>query len=696
MKKNQKASPFRWMLRRYIFLMVVMLVVSFAVFPMQGMMRVMSVSSNLRFLQSEGPVSVSAKTTFTRALTLEFVYSPLNLEMLCLLFGGLGFGAALVLFRHLFSRKQGMMIAGLPMTRSRGFLMRCGVYAIWCLAPLALCLAVHPLVVWGNGLSEYLNLGVYLGRAGAAMLINLYGFALGALCSSLFGTFWSAGLGGLMIAGSVEFVMYCWIWIASRYLGTLYLAGAEKDMLSLSPVYSLYKSFYRPDLFSPVRGMILTAAMLGLGWAAYRAARPEHAGHTLNWKPLEPVILVWSTVLGGTAGALVMTMYLGWEIILYLGLLLGAAVVWLLAGMLMDQRIGVRLQKWKLPAAALAVMLAALLGLRGDWTGFNRYAPESSRLSAIRFRPDMFGQDFTFTDTESMDACLTWVGQMREEALEARREHPYQSVYGNALMFFEEKGGKTVVRQYCYPEDQAAALPALRVLAEHTERQRAEQIRPLSGVRCYSALSSYGIYSEEFREIFGFSPDSISMPRLDPREAAEALRQDMQAHTLDSLQAPGILSFYFEGVNPETGEYEYDANGSYTIRAGDTHSLALALGKDAEKWVDYAEGGFFRSGQVRVFLCEYSPEEDELISYRMAETEEEVRDWMSRACRCTDVKYSLPTDRTRQVKIYSLPSLRNMMDYGELELDPEDPEAQKKLPELTETGAMTYYLTADI
>ena len=261
----QHASPFRWMLRRYIFLMVAVLLISFAVFPMQGMTRVMSVGRILSMRDPGEPITSSMMDSYIRELTLDFVYSPLNLEMLCLLFGGLGFGAALVLFRHLFSRKQGMMIAGLPMTRSKDFLL-----------PLGLCLMIHPAVVWGNGLRAYFNLRMYLMRAGTTLLINLYGFALGALCASLFGTVWSAVLGGLLTAGSAELVMHGWIEIASMYLKTMFRDGTERAMFRFSPIYSMYKSFYRPDQFTPFLGLLVTAILLVLGWAANRRADAEY------------------------------------------------------------------------------------------------------------------------------------------------------------------------------------------------------------------------------------------------------------------------------------------------------------------------------------------------------------------------------------------------------------------------------------
>ena len=125
--KTKAATPFRWMLRRYVFLAVLALVITFVVFPMQGIVRIISVSD---FLKSPGTIlDLEMRYAYMRELTYTFIYSPLNLETICALFGALGFLAAMVLFRHLFSRKQGMMYAALPMKRERDFGLRTGVFA---------------------------------------------------------------------------------------------------------------------------------------------------------------------------------------------------------------------------------------------------------------------------------------------------------------------------------------------------------------------------------------------------------------------------------------------------------------------------------------------------------------------------------------------------------------------------------------
>ena len=691
--KGKQASPFRWMLKRYFFLFVAVFLISFAVFPMQGMMRVLSTGRGLAL--QEGPMDPRDRLFYIRQLTLNFVYSPMNLEMLCLLFGGMGFGAAMVLFRHLFSRRQALMAAGLPMTRPRIFRLRVQTYGVLCLLPLAVCLAIHPLVVWGNGMWDLFLPGTYALRACTVLLINLYGFVLGAFCASVFGTVWSAALGGMALAVSVEAALYCWTMMAGNYLSSLYVYDTRRRLLRFSPAYSLYKGFYQPGEFTLAPG-ILAILLLGvLAFLAYRGAKPENAGQALNRKRAEPVVLAWATVLGGTAGAVVLSLYLSQEAILYAGLILGAAAGWVLARMLLDQRVRLSTRLWQVPAAATAAMLLALLGLRMDWAGYNAYTARPEALEAVRVWPGLSKrEEISFDDPEGIEACLAWVGQMREETLEAHRKAPYKpGEYPDVAVLFQGRDGKETVRVYEYAENRAETLPALKTMAEKYIRQRAEKISELPRVNAYAGFSNFGFYGETFRETYGFSTDSQRIRRPDADQVREALRQDLRERTLETMQEPTLLRVSFEGTDPETGEYEYDVL-SYSIKPDDRRSVELLLGEEAEKWIDYVRGGFARSGEIHVFLCNYVQDdrgEWKLGDYRMAESEEEAREWLSRVAWGADYFFGWPKDPAHRVQIYSMESLRNMMEYQEnLDLDLEDPEVIRTLPENENVSGSTY------
>ena len=688
--KTKAASPLRWMLKRYFFLGVLVFLITFAIFPMQGMMHILSTQRMMEFTEIT-PLWVR---TFTNELTLTFVYSPLNLETLCALFGAVGFCAAAVLYRHLFSRRQGMMIAGLPMTRSRGWALRLEVFAILCLAPMAFCLALYPTAVWMNGLKDLFDLRTYLLRSGTALLITLYGFGAGALCASVFGTIWSAALGGILLTGSAEAAALGWIQIAGGYLNTMNTNHAIRSMLRFSPVYSLYKNFYRPGQAGILPGLAAAAILLALSRAAYRKVLPENAGHTLIRKKLEPYLMFWTVVLGGTAGALALSLYLGTEFMLFAGLILGAGAAALLARMLLDQRIHSDLKKWKIPAAATAVLLLAAAGLHMDLFGYDAWAPQQENLAAVRICPEMNASDAIRCETaENIEAALQWTGQAREEHLAEREKRPFnQDQVLEVLVIFVDRNGRETWREYSSLQDQTAALPALRTLARARSLQQSGELPKLQGVSWYAAMNGFSIDQMDFYDTFGFSLNE-RMTRLDPAKIRETLGKDLQARTLETLQKPVLLNISFEGVDPETGEYSY-ADRSYHIFEDDRNTLEAVLGADAEKWIDYSQGGFARSGQLLVFLCEDRETEEGWVldTYRMAKDESEVREWMKQTINGYDTFFSYPTDMSRRIMVYSLEDLREQAEYGVTGVDPEDPEVQKTLPEQDWAWGRTYRL----
>ena len=71
--EKKKASPLRWMLRRYVFLLVAVVMITFAAFPMQGMTRVMSVRWSLEQLEEGEELTSAQVRSFTAELTKNFV-----------------------------------------------------------------------------------------------------------------------------------------------------------------------------------------------------------------------------------------------------------------------------------------------------------------------------------------------------------------------------------------------------------------------------------------------------------------------------------------------------------------------------------------------------------------------------------------------------------------------------------------------
>ena len=68
------------------------------------------------------------------------------------------------------------------------------------------------------------------------------------------------------------------------------------------------------------------------------------------------------------------------------------------------------------------------------------------------------------------------------------------------------------------------------------------------------------------------------------------------------------------------------------------------------------------SGEIAVFRCDYSLDEEnmwQMDSYRMAENEQEVRQWMKQVTQCSDSMFSFPTDEMKQIAVYSKAQIRD-------------------------------------
>ena len=325
-------------------------------------------------------------------------------------------------------------------------------------------------------------------------------------------------------------------------------------------------------------GVLAIGLFLGLAVWARKRVKPENAGHTLNLKGLEPALLGWLSILGGTAAAMVLTLYWDREIILYPGVILGAAGMFLLARMLLDQRIRLSLRGWKIPAAAAAGLLLLCLGLRADVFGYNRYAPRAEDLEGRPHGNGYSGEEIVFESPEAVEASLAWTAEMTAEMEEERLKGAYQRGYCDIVVNYEGRNGRLVTRSYHLPNGNIGVLPYLRVMAREMEQHRAAQVPELSRAHVYRSFPDFGIPAAEFQETFGFQMEVQRQPKAE--ELREALRQDLAARTLETLQEPTLVTVYFEGnAEPSmAGEGSY-RNISYDIKPSDHHTLSLPLGR---------------------------------------------------------------------------------------------------------------------
>ena len=189
--RNKRLHPTRFFLHRYFYLGVAMLAVFFLVLPMQALVRLpQSLDRWNQSVLGSGGTLADLAPEIRSFLSGSLLYSLLGLEGLCILFAVTGFLSAMILFRHLFSRRKGMLVVSLPDTRTQDFGRRFVCFLLFSVLPIFLCYGLYLLVIVLNGLTDYLLWGKLLARMVVLLLIHFYGFAVGVLSCVLTGSFW--------------------------------------------------------------------------------------------------------------------------------------------------------------------------------------------------------------------------------------------------------------------------------------------------------------------------------------------------------------------------------------------------------------------------------------------------------------------------------------------------------------------------
>ena len=122
--RSNKLMPTRFLIRRSLFIGVAVFLIAFALLPYWGLSRLPGEKATV--YEYYLPDAMAGR--LSQLVSTDVLTTQLNLELMVMLFGGLGFLTALLLMRHLFSRRQSMLQAALPDTRGADFLRRCAAY----------------------------------------------------------------------------------------------------------------------------------------------------------------------------------------------------------------------------------------------------------------------------------------------------------------------------------------------------------------------------------------------------------------------------------------------------------------------------------------------------------------------------------------------------------------------------------------
>lgn len=643
--RSNNPNATRFLLRRNLFIGVIVFVIVFAIVPFWGLSYIPNVKGSIiaHRLPQDQPAALS------RLVSQTVMTGKLNLEMMVIVFGGLGFLSAMMLMRHLFSRRQGMLHAALPDKRETDFLRRCIAYVVLCLVPIVINFVLYLLIVTMNGLLFYVAWGKLLSKFGLLLLINLYGFAMGMLASVLTGTYWAALLAGAVLIVGVEGMAALWASLAGGYLHTFVEQSFRQMISSLSPAYTLYKGFYRPAEFVWLPGVLAILAAMGLSFLLYRIRKTEAAERTLAFDWLHIVMSFLLPLLGGSLLGIIVLMSFITEISLVLGMIAGAFLTFWVCRMVFNQRFCGILQQWYLPVAAAAVLVLSVGVLHTDAIGYDHFLPDREQLTAITYQPQSYhaSERITLTSDEALDAAYEWCAMMRDEVDEYENGYGDSIISSSGVEITYQIGNKKVYRWYPNRTVRKAAQPVLQRIIESDDYRQSliqgfyldtESVDTLS---LYSSTSA--LRNDELYEKFGVFPDYMSLEREKDAPTMDAwlkaLKEDILSRTFAEKQKDEILNLQVCATDPATGNSTYQ---SFDIYPGDEHFLKEVFGDQAKAIADYATGRYAESEDIVVLKITYSMSRAELEALEMDErdavkavnqaaTPEEAVEWVKNA-----------------------------------------------------------------
>lgn len=637
---NRNAT--RFLLKRNLFIGVIVFAVVFFVLPFWGLSHI---PLQKEVYTDDAPYENYVKN-MTALVSVNAFTDPLNLEMMTAVYGGLGFLTAMMLMRHLFSRRQGLLHAALPDRRETDFLRRLIAYVVLCLVPILLNFLIYLVIVAANGLLAYVDWMKLLPKFGVLLLINLYGFTMGMLSSVLTGTYWAAILAGAVLIVGAEGMALVWNHLAGLYLHTMMDTSFHAILRSASPAFSLYKGFYRPAEFAWLPGVLAIIAALGLSYLLYRVRKTEATERTLAFGWLHTLMGFILPLMGGSLLGLIVLMSFVTEISLIFGMILGAVLTYWVCQIVFNQRFCGILKQCYLPALAALVLVAGVYALHTDAFGYDHFMPDRDKLTSISYRPQSYHNDeyITLTSADALDAAYEWCTLMRDEVDTYPDGIRAISGGSSSVAVTYQFGNRTVHRLYPNKEVRNDAQGVLKQIIESDDYRQSlirefaldtDNVEYLYLNSRVSALRS----SEETYEKFGIHSDYMNLNSKDAlltiREWLAAIKKDILVRTFAEKQQDPLFSLQFSIEDPVTGQNSYKTMNVYP---GDENFLKTVYGDKAEELIAYATGGYAASEDIaalkvtftesREFLAAADVDDKEYLkSVTLASAPEEAVEW---------------------------------------------------------------------
>ena len=523
-----------------------------------------------------------------------------------------GLLTALLLFGDLCNTRMCYGLHALPLRRESWYLTHLAAGLTFSVLPTALMALVSLPLLAGTSIQN-------------AWLISPLWFLasnLQYLCFFGIGVFSMICVGNRFAAIGIYCVvnfgsLLAYFFVDSLYTPMLYgVITPTRLSIALSPVYTLatggymeftgyhealIQSAYRPD---QVRGefwltgcedrwaaMAVYAAgglaFLALGLVLYRKRRLETAGDVVSFPVLRPVFLVLAAVLGSVMAYLMAVLILDVTWLQYLCLVLGLALGWFAARMILERTMRVfRPRNWLGLAAAAAVLGLSLAVVRFDLLQIDERIPQTEDIQSVSIYGSGSGAAFTEeADIETVRRIHSLILEDRLEqsgayltdydafASQIYDERSTAETYGaqsyepeilscryssSVTLTYELNNGATMERQFFLWADQEEGQLLKTLLSDWDTIFCSSEEASAWGVNLYGL----SLNTDRVSEVTVSRVDDKDMdPACTTPEAIEALLEAMKADC--QANATAYSAFLHEGHFYYTGEFEeemeYDA-----------------------------------------------------------------------------------------------------------------------------------------
>lgn len=285
-------------MKRYFPMAIAVFLVVFLAVPFWGIIRLPEQAAYIAQSKEVWTAAQMQKCATTH--TVNSIYGAGELESACVIFVGIGFLAALLLFSHLQSRRQAMLAASQPVSPVTDFLHRSFVFTVLVLPAAILALAVLPVTCAALGIFSLVDWSLVLAKCGVLLLLIVYGYALGTLASVLTGRVFATVLGGAVLGLSGEGVCGLGWRLARQYLVTMPDNGfSGSKLFAASPAYALYKNLYKPGVVNLLPGLVAIILFFALALWLSGKRRVERAGKTIAFPIAERILEFYLPLVGG-------------------------------------------------------------------------------------------------------------------------------------------------------------------------------------------------------------------------------------------------------------------------------------------------------------------------------------------------------------------------------------------------------------